>query len=173
MILCFYFIFHLSTLSLLFLFVTPSFRRFTVSKSHLPTLNQQAAEDCGNPWNRRDRGCRQEATATLECGASEEIRAASPASESRGMQREGGREADLRRVRRKHGEQKVCEWVSRKHNTRNSQRARQNETEKEGRGDLKREGGHTGDGKPALFLFAFHLHPWPYRPIGLGAKPRA
>lgn len=34
-------------------------------------------------------------------------------------------------------------------------------------------GGHTGDGKPALFLFAFHLHPWPYRPIGLGAKPRA
>ena len=34
-------------------------------------------------------------------------------------------------------------------------------------------GAHTGDGKPALFLFAFHLHPWPYRPIGLGAKPRA
>lgn len=49
------------------------------------------------------------------------------------------------------------------------------EREREGRGT---EGGththtHTGDGKPALFLFAFHLHPWPYRPIGLGAKPRA
>lgn len=43
-----------------------------------------------------------------------------------------------------------------------------------GEGDLKGGGGgHTGDGKPALFLFAFHLHPWPYRPIGLGAKPRA
>lgn len=49
-----------------------------VFESHLPTLNQQAAEDCGNPWNRRDQGCRQGATAMLECGASEEIRAASP-----------------------------------------------------------------------------------------------
>lgn len=65
-----------------------------VSESQLPTLNQQAAEDCGNPWNRRDQGCRQGATATLECGASEEIRAVSPARERGGMQRErseGGR----------------------------------------------------------------------------------
>lgn len=54
-----------------------------VSESHLPTLNQQAAEDCGNPWNRRDQGCRQGATAMLECGASEEIRAVSPARERR------------------------------------------------------------------------------------------
>lgn len=54
-----------------------------VSESQLPTLNQQAAEDCGNPWNRRDQGCRQGATATLECGASEEIRAVSLARERR------------------------------------------------------------------------------------------
>lgn len=47
----------------------------------MPTLNRQAAEDCGNPWNRRDQGCRQGATAALECGASEEIRAVSPARE--------------------------------------------------------------------------------------------
>lgn len=53
-----------------------------------PPLNQQAAEDCGNPWNRRDQGCRQGATAALECGASEEIRAVSPARERGGMQRE-------------------------------------------------------------------------------------
>lgn len=60
----------------------------------MPTLNQQAAEDCGNPWNRRDQGCRQGATAALECGASEEIRAMSLARERGGMQRErskGGR----------------------------------------------------------------------------------
>lgn len=66
-----------------------------VSESQLPTLNQQAAEDCGNPWNRRDQGCRQRATATLECGASEEIRAVSPARERGGMLRErseGGQE---------------------------------------------------------------------------------
>ncbi|KAF3844832.1 hypothetical protein F7725_007995, partial [Dissostichus mawsoni] len=63
--------------------------------SQLPTLNQQAAEDCGNPWNRRDQGCRQGATATLECGASEEIRAVSPARERGGMQRErSGGEAE-------------------------------------------------------------------------------
>lgn len=59
-----------------------------VSESQLPTLNQQAAEDCGNPWNRRDQGCRQGATAALECGASEEIRAVSPARERGGMQGE-------------------------------------------------------------------------------------
>lgn len=61
-----------------------------VSESQLPTLNRQAAEDCGNPWNRRDQGCRQGATAALECGASEEIRAASPARERGGMEREWG-----------------------------------------------------------------------------------
>ena len=64
-----------------------------VSESQLPTLNQQAAEDCGNPWNRRDQGCRQGATATLECGASEEIRAVSPARE-RGRGGEGGEGAE-------------------------------------------------------------------------------
>lgn len=32
---------------------------------------------------------------------------------------------------------------------------------------------HSGNGKPALLLFAFHLHPWLYRPIGLGAQPGA
>lgn len=63
--------------------VTPLFLFSPVSESHLPTLNQQAAEDCGNPWNRRDQGCRQGATATLECGASEKIRAVSPARERR------------------------------------------------------------------------------------------
>lgn len=57
-----------------------------LSESQLPTLNQQAAEDCGNPWNRRDQGCRQGAMAALECGASEEIRAVSPARERGGMQ---------------------------------------------------------------------------------------
>lgn len=36
--------------------------------------------DCGNPWNRRDRGCRQGATATLECGPPEQIRVESPSS---------------------------------------------------------------------------------------------
>lgn len=87
------------------------------SESQLPTLNQQAAEDCGNPWNRRDQGCRQGATATLECGASEEIRAVSPARERGGMQQErsegeGGR-GRARRVRRKQGEQQVCEWGDR------------------------------------------------------------
>lgn len=61
-----------------------------VSESQLPTLNRQAAEDCGNPWNRRDQGCRQGATAALECGASEEIRAVSPARERGGMEREWG-----------------------------------------------------------------------------------
>lgn len=89
-----------------------------VSESQLPTLNQQAAEDCGNPWNRRDQGCRQGATATLECGASEEIRAVSPARERGGMQRErseegGGGRGRARRVRRKQGEQQVCEWGDR------------------------------------------------------------
>ena len=59
-----------------------------VSESQLPTLNQQAAEDCGNPWNRRDQGCRHGAMAALECGASEEIRAVSLAREKGGMQRE-------------------------------------------------------------------------------------
>lgn len=63
-----------------------------LSESQLPTLNQQAAEDCGNPWNHCDQGCRQGATATLECGASEEIRAVSPAKERGGMQRERGAE---------------------------------------------------------------------------------
>lgn len=85
-----------------------------VSESQLPTLNQQAAEDCGNPWNRRDQGCRQGATATLECGASEEIRAVSPARERGGMQRErSGGGSRVRRVRRKQGEQQVCEWGNR------------------------------------------------------------
>ncbi|KAJ4939991.1 hypothetical protein JOQ06_029423 [Pogonophryne albipinna] len=68
----------------------------TLLESQLPTLNQQAAEDCGNPWNRCDQGCRQGATATLECGASEEIRAVSPARERGGMQRErsgGGKQS--------------------------------------------------------------------------------
>lgn len=89
----------------------------SVSESQLPTLNQQAAEDCGNPWNRRDQGCRQGATATLECGASEEIRAVSPARERGGMLRErsegGGGQGRVRRVRRKQGEQQVCEWRDR------------------------------------------------------------
>lgn len=71
-----------------------------VSESQLPTLNQQAAEDCGNPWNRRDQGCRQGATATLECGASEEIRAVSPARERGGMERE----------RSSRGEEDEAEW---------------------------------------------------------------
>lgn len=74
-----------------------------VSESQLPTLNQQAAEDCGNPWNRRDQGCRQGATAALECGASEEIRAVSPARERGGMQRE--------REREERGARGVCVFV--------------------------------------------------------------
>lgn len=88
-----------------------------VSESQLPTLNQQAAEDCGNPWNRRDQGCRQGATAALECGASEEIRAVSPARERGGMQRErseeGGRGWQGEGGRWKQGEQQVCEWGDR------------------------------------------------------------
>lgn len=97
----FYFTFFLSSLSCLsspltLYFPNPSVPLISpVSASQLPTLNQQAAEDCGNPWNRRDQGCRQGATATLECGASEEIRAVSPARERGGMLQErsegGGR----------------------------------------------------------------------------------
>ncbi|TNN27466.1 hypothetical protein EYF80_062390 [Liparis tanakae] len=67
----------------------------TLLESQLPTLNQQAAEDCGNPWNRRDQGCRQGATAMLECGACEEIRAVSPS--------QGERERDAARERSTEG----------------------------------------------------------------------
>ncbi|KAK3538255.1 hypothetical protein QTP70_033068 [Hemibagrus guttatus] len=47
--------------------------------------------DCGNPWNRRDRGCRQGATATLECGPPEQIRVESPTSRRWGVKRESKR----------------------------------------------------------------------------------
>ena len=58
-----------------------------------------------NPWNRRDRGCRQGATATLECGPPEQIRVESPASgrwggvEEREREREKVREKERRGCR--------------------------------------------------------------------------
>ncbi|MEQ2291538.1 hypothetical protein AMECASPLE_014302 [Ameca splendens] len=87
----------------------------------LPTLDQQAAEDCGNPWNRRDQGCRQGATGMLECGASEEIRAASPSqavnrNAASRVERGGGgglawqsEEGDTNKQGRLH----ACEWGDR------------------------------------------------------------
>ncbi|KAG9336432.1 hypothetical protein JZ751_002779 [Albula glossodonta] len=78
------------------LFPSLSLFPVVVSVSYPPQVSELLG-DCGNPWNRRDHECRQGATATLECGASEQIRAVSPARERAGEResergREGGRE---------------------------------------------------------------------------------
>lgn len=36
-----------------------------------------------------------------------------------------------------------------------------------------RRASQIGKGKSGSLCFAFHLHDWPYRPIGLGAEPVA